>query len=151
VHRTADGRELLVRHGDDFDLLVRNARWLTRLGDRAIALSRLAGRALDLVRRALRRPPWSLADWLRSRVKRALLYVERFEEAAAAEARRRGLDGIVCGHVHHANLREIQGVLYANDGDWVDSCTALVEDWDGKLSILSLARRPAASVQAASR
>jgi len=136
VHRTVDGRELLVVHGDDFDACLREARWLTWLGDRAQGVCRTASAALDLARRLVGREPWRLADVLRARVKDALAYVERFERAAASEAARRGFDGIVCGHVHHASVREIGGVLYCNDGDWVESCTALVEHRDGRLEIL---------------
>jgi UDP-2,3-diacylglucosamine pyrophosphatase LpxH len=136
VHRTADGRELLVFHGDQFDLCIRNARWLAHLGDRAYQLCRLLNGAVNALRRSLGLSHWSLAGWLKQRVKGALSYVGSFEQAVAAEARRRGFDGVVCGHIHQAAIREVQGVLYCNDGDWVDSCTALVEDHAGRLSIL---------------
>ncbi|NOT30369.1 MAG: UDP-2,3-diacylglucosamine diphosphatase [Planctomycetes bacterium] len=140
THTTADGRELLVLHGDRFDACIRNARWLTLLGDQAYRACRWINGGLNLARRLFGLAPWSLADHLRGRVKDALAYVERFERAAAAEAKQRGFDGVVCGHVHHAAIREIDGVLYCNDGDWVDSCTALAEDHDGKLAILRLSR-----------
>jgi UDP-2,3-diacylglucosamine pyrophosphatase LpxH len=143
VHRTASGRELLVFHGDRFDLCIRNALWLSHLGDHAYRVCRLVGSGLDLARRRLGLRPWSLADWLKQRVKSALAYVDRFERAVAGEARRRGLDGVVCGHVHHAAIRDIDGILYCNDGDWVDSCTALVEDFSGRLSILQVSRAAA--------
>jgi len=146
VHCTADGRDLLIVHGDRFDLCIRNARWLAHLGDRAYQLAQLVNRGLNVLRRAFGAEPWSLAGWLKQRVKSALSYVDDFERALAAEARRRGFDGVVCGHVHHACIREVDGVLYCNDGDWVDSCTALVEDHAGKLSILSFARRPTREV-----
>jgi UDP-2,3-diacylglucosamine pyrophosphatase LpxH len=138
VHTTADGRRLLVVHGDGFDLVVRNARWLAHLGDRACALAKLLGHGLNAVRRLLGMGHWSLAGYVKRRVKSALSYVEDFELALAREARRRGFDGVVCGHVHQPALREIEGVLYCNDGDWVESCTALVEDQHGRLSILGM-------------
>jgi UDP-2,3-diacylglucosamine pyrophosphatase LpxH len=136
VHRTADGRALLVFHGDHFDLCIRNARWLAHLGDSAYRVCQLAIGVLNAVRRAFGKPHWSLADWLKRRVKSAISYVDSFENAVAAEARRRGFDGVVCGHIHQAALRDIDGLLYCNDGDWVDSCTALVEDHAGRLSLL---------------
>lgn len=150
THRTADGRELLVLHGDRFDACIRNARWLALLGDHAYRMCRRANGVINAVRRLFGRGHWSLADVLRRRVKHALSYVETFERSVAAEAGRRGFDGVVCGHVHHAGIREIEGVLYCNDGDWVDSCTALVEDHAGKLAILRLRRVSATEVLAAS-
>lgn len=142
VHRTADGRELLVTHGDQFDACVRNRRWLALLGDRAYE----ACQKLNVVLNALRKPlgygHWSLADYLKRRVKNAISYVGSYELAAASEARRRGFDGIVCGHIHHPALRTLEGLAYCNTGDWVDSCTALVEDAHGRLSLLSFADAP---------
>ncbi len=140
THRTADGRELLVLHGDRFDAWVQGGRWLGLLGDQAYRACRWVNAGLNHARRMLGLEPWSLAEWLRGRVQDALAYVDRFEHAAAAEAKRRGFDGVVCGHVHKPCLREIDGVLYCNDGDWVDSCTALVEDHQGKLALLRLSR-----------
>jgi UDP-2,3-diacylglucosamine pyrophosphatase LpxH len=139
-HTTVDGRELLVLHGDHFDACVRDARWLALLGDRAFRLGQWLGTGLSAVRRMLGLNHWSLAAYLKQRVKRAFSYVERFEHAVAAEARQRGFDGVVCGHVHHPTLRDVDGLLYCNVGDWVDSCTALVEDHAGKLAILRLSR-----------
>lgn len=149
THRTADGRELLVLHGDRFDACVRNARWLALLGDQAYRACRWLNAGLNLARRALGLAPWSLAEALRQRVKDAFAYVERFEHAAASEAKRRGFDGIVCGHVHQPAIRELEGVLYCNDGDWVDNCTALVEDHAGKLALLRLSRVSAPAAAAA--
>jgi len=146
VHSLADGRELLVTHGDQFDACVRNRRWLALLGDRAYE----ACQKLNIVLNALRRPlgygHWSLADYLKRRVKNAISYVGSYELAAAAEARRRGYDGIVCGHIHQPALRTIDGLAYCNTGDWVDSCTALVEDASGRLSLLSFAGSSAGGV-----
>jgi len=143
VHRTADGRRLLVQHGDAFDACLRGTAWLMHLGDRAYAACRAANRGLDALRRAFGREPWSLADWLRDQVKGSVAYVERFERAALHEARRRGFDGIVCGHIHHAAVREGDGLTYANSGDWVGSCTALAEDAGGRLRLLRAPARRA--------
>lgn len=136
VHTTADGRRFLVLHGDRFDGVVQNGRWLAKLGSRAyetlLALNGLVSQA----RRLLGLRYWSLAGWLKHRVKDAVSYIGSFEQAVAAEARRSGVDGMICGHIHHAEVREIAGVLYANCGDWVESCTALAEHHDGRLELL---------------
>jgi UDP-2,3-diacylglucosamine pyrophosphatase LpxH len=137
VHETAGGKKLLVIHGDLFDHVVKYARWLALLGDSAYALALTMNQWLNFVRRRLGYPYWSLSGYLKQRVKNAVDYVSRFEEALADEARRRGLDGVVCGHIHKAEIRDLGGVLYCNDGDWVESCTALVEHFDGSLAILN--------------
>lgn len=144
VHETADGRRLLVTHGDHFDACVRNRRWLALLGDRAYEACQYLNVVLNAVRRPFGFEHWSLADYLKRRVKNAISYVGSFELAVAAEARRRGFDGVVCGHIHHPALRDIDGFLYGNTGDWVDSCTALVEDHAGRITLLSCAGTDAA-------
>jgi UDP-2,3-diacylglucosamine pyrophosphatase LpxH len=136
VHVTADGRRLLVVHGDDFDGVVRYARWLALLGDWAYDLTIRLNHVFNLLRRRLGYPYWSLSAYLKFKVKNAVQFVGEFAEAIAAEARQRGVDGIVCGHIHHAEIRDLDGVLYCNDGDWVESCTALVEHFDGTLEII---------------
>jgi UDP-2,3-diacylglucosamine pyrophosphatase LpxH len=136
VHVTADGRRLLVIHGDAFDGIVRCARWLALLGDRAYEFTLKLNHVFNLARRRLGYPYWSLSAYLKFRVKNAVQFVSDYADAVAGEARKRGVDGIVCGHIHHAEIRDIGGVLYCNDGDWVESCTALVEHWDGRLEIL---------------
>ena len=140
IHLTADGRRLLVLHGDEFDGVVTYARWLAFLGDRAYNVALSANHWLNLVRRRLRLPYWSLSAYLKYKVKNAVQFVGRFESVVAAEACRRGMDGIVCGHIHHAEMRNIDGILYCNDGDWVESCTALVEHQDGRLEIIRFAQ-----------
>lgn len=137
VHVTADGRRFLVTHGDECDNAVRcGGPLLNWLGDWAYDLLLFANRWYNRWRRRLNHPYWSLASFLKQRIGRASAYIARFEAAAAHEAARRGLDGVICGHIHHAGLRDIQRVLYCNDGDWVESCTALVERGDGSLEIL---------------
>ena len=136
VHCTADGRWLLVLHGDEFDSIVRASPLLESVGNQAYSLALTLNRWLNTLRRALGYPYWSLSAFLKDRVKNAVKYVANFERAIAAEARRRGLDGVVCGHIHRAEIRDIDGITYCNDGDWVESCTALVEDFQGRLSLL---------------
>lgn len=140
IHETADGRRFLVLHGDQFDGVVQHARWLAFLGDYAYrALIRL-NTWFNHARRHLGFGYWSLSAFLKTRVKNALQFVENFEQAVADEARRRGVDGVICGHIHKAEMREIDGITYVNDGDWVESCTALVEHFDGRLEILEWAK-----------
>jgi UDP-2,3-diacylglucosamine pyrophosphatase LpxH len=135
-HRTADGRKLLVIHGDLFDAVVQGAKWLAYLGDQAYMLTLKLNRWFNHVRVTLGLPYWSLAQFLKQRVKNAVSYINHFEDALAAEARKRGFDGIVCGHIHKAEIRDIGGILYCNDGDWVESLTALVELESGELKII---------------
>lgn len=137
VHTTADGRRFLVMHGDECDSAVRcGGPVLNYLGDWAYDLLLFANRWYNRWRRRWNHPYWSLANFLKERIGRAAAYIARFEAAAAREAARRELDGVICGHIHHAALRDFNGVLYCNDGDWVESCTALAERPDGALEIL---------------
>jgi UDP-2,3-diacylglucosamine pyrophosphatase LpxH len=136
VHVTAQGRQLWVIHGDQFDGVVQCARWLAHLGDNMYEFTLRLNRHLNALRARMGLPYWSLSAFLKQKVKRALNYVTDFERAVAHEARRRGHQGVVCGHIHRAEMREIEGVLYCNDGDWVESCTALVEHFDGRLELV---------------
>jgi UDP-2,3-diacylglucosamine pyrophosphatase LpxH len=139
VHTTADGRALWITHGDLFDGVIQYAKWLAYLGDTAYEVLLKLNRHLNSLRARLGLPYWSLSKYLKLKVKRAVSYIGDFEAAVAHEARRRGMHGVVCGHIHHAEMREIDGVLYANDGDWVESLTALVEHADGRLEIVDWA------------
>jgi UDP-2,3-diacylglucosamine pyrophosphatase LpxH len=132
-------------HGDEFDGVVKYARWLALLGDWAYTLCLALNHWYNRVRRRLGYPYWSLSAYLKAKVKNAVEYVSNYEEAVAAEARKRGADGVVCGHIHKAEMRTIDGILYCNDGDWVESCTALVEHPSGQLEIIHWmeARQPA--------
>lgn len=142
LHRTADGRQLLVTHGDEFDVAVQASRFVARLGSRAYALLLRANYLLNAVRLRLGFPYWSLAGALKHKVKNAVQYIGSFEQAVVHEARRRQVDGLVCGHIHHAQIAEFDGVLYCNSGDWVESCTALAEHPDGSMEILEWAQHP---------
>ena len=136
VHVTADGRSLWIIHGDYFDAVVQCAKWLAYLGDNLYELTLRMNRHLNSLRGRLGLPYWSLSAFLKQKVKTALNYVTDFEVAVANEAKKRGHDGVLCGHIHRAEMRMINGVLYCNDGDWVESRTALVEHYDGRLEIL---------------
>jgi UDP-2,3-diacylglucosamine pyrophosphatase LpxH len=136
VHTLADGRSLWVTHGDHFDGVVQCARWLAIVGDNLYEFTLKLNRHLNSLRARMGLPYWSLSAYLKHKVKSALNYVTGFEEAVAQEARRRGHDGVVCGHIHRAEMRSIGGTLYCNDGDWVESRTALVESYDGTLELV---------------
>ncbi len=136
IHHTADGRRLLITHGDAFDVIVLYHKWLAFLGDQAYTLLLQANIVLNRLRRRLQLPYWSLSSYLKKRVKNAVAYVGEFEEAVAHAARDRKVDGVVCGHIHCAEIRQIGDITYMNDGDWVESCTALAEDFDGQIAII---------------
>ncbi len=135
VHVTRDGRRMLVMHGDAFDTAVRFSPALKLIGSALYSLILLANRPVNALRMVAGLPRWSLVSWLKARVGNAMTYVQRFEQAAAAAAAARKVDGIVCGHIHRPHVAQMDGVLYCNDGDWVEHCTALVEDRNGVLSI----------------
>ncbi|MGF1643685.1 MAG: UDP-2,3-diacylglucosamine diphosphatase [Thiotrichales bacterium] len=135
IHTTADGRRFLVLHGDQFDGVMQFARWLARIGDWAYEHLLALNTVYNRLRQWLGYPYWSLSAYLKHKTKSAVNFISAFEETLAREAKRRALDGVICGHIHHAEIREIDGVLYCNDGDWVESCTALIEAWDGTLRI----------------
>lgn len=136
IHETADGRRFLVTHGDHFDGIVSCAKWLALLGDAAYGFALGLNTWFNHLRRRMGLPYWSLSAYLKHKVKNAVAFISEYEQAIAEEARRRHVDGVVCGHIHHAEIRDIDGILYCNDGDWVESCTALVEHFDGRLEIL---------------
>jgi UDP-2,3-diacylglucosamine pyrophosphatase LpxH len=136
IHETADGRRLLVVHGDAFDGVVCYARWLAVLGDHAYTVALAVNHWFNQARRRLGYPYWSLSAYLKYKVKNAVRFIGDYESAVVEAARARGVDGVVCGHIHHAELRDQDGCLYANCGDWVESCSALVEHADGRLEVI---------------
>ena len=136
VHVTAAGKRLLVLHGDAFDGVVKYAKWLAHLGDGAYTFAIWLNHWFNVMRRRLGLSYWSLSAYLKHKVKNAVQYMDNFEKTMVDEARKHGVDGVVCGHIHHAQKTETAGFIYCNDGDWVESCTALVEHWDGSLEIL---------------
>jgi UDP-2,3-diacylglucosamine pyrophosphatase LpxH len=136
IHETADGKKLLIVHGDQFDIVVRNARWLAHLGDWAYDFAIWTNTWFNIFRRKFGLPYWSFSKWAKLKVKNAVNFIGDFEVMLAGEARKRGVDGVVCGHIHHATIREIDGVTYVNTGDFVESCTAIAEHFDGRLELL---------------
>lgn len=152
IHETADGRRLLVLHGDEFDAITLSHRWLAHVGDAAYTALMTLNRAVSAVRRKFGMPYWSLSKHAKAKVKNAVAFISRFEEIVAEAAGSRGVDGVVCGHIHTAEMRDIAGVAYYNDGDWVEGCNALVEHFDGTMEILNwgdeIARRDVAPATA---
>ncbi|MGE5152994.1 MAG: UDP-2,3-diacylglucosamine diphosphatase [Bdellovibrio bacteriovorus] len=149
IHETADGRRLLLVHGDAFDQVTRYHRWVAVLGDRAYNLLVRLNLLLSWVRRSLGVAGyWSLAGYAKRKVKTALQFIFDYEESAIRHVRERGLDGIVCGHIHWAAIKEIDGLLYANCGDWVDSCSAILEHLDGRLELVVWDGRPSLATEA---
>ena len=136
THTTADGRRFLVIHGDQFDVIVRHARWLAFFGDWAYETALFVNTHFNRLRRLLGFDYWSFSAWAKLKVKNAVNFIGSFERELAAEARRRGADGVICGHIHHAAIREIEGIAYVNTGDFVEPCSVVVEHDDGRLEIL---------------
>jgi len=141
IHTLANGKRLWVTHGDLFDGVMQHARWLAYVGDSAYTVILKLNRWFNAIRVRMGLPYWSLSQYLKHQVKNAVNFISAFEHVMTEEARRRDCDGVVCGHIHKAEIREINGILYANDGDWVESLTALVEDFDGNLKIIHWNRR----------
>ncbi|CAN1571215.1 UDP-2,3-diacylglucosamine hydrolase [Rhabdaerophilaceae bacterium] len=139
IHRGADGNDYLVLHGDEFDVVVAHARWLAFLGDWAYEVALWSNGIVNRVRRRMGLPYWSLSAWAKLKVKNAVNYIGNFEAFLASEAAQNSATGVICGHIHHAADRPIDGVRYMNCGDWVESCTALVEDYDGTFRIIRFA------------
>lgn len=137
VHTTATDKKLLVMHGDELDMIVRHSRFLAKLGSFAYEWLLDINHYVNGLRKIFNRSYWSLAAYVKYKVKNAVDYIGNFENAIAHLAKERGVDGVVCGHIHHAEIRDIDGILYCNDGDWVESCTSLIEHHDGQLELLN--------------
>lgn len=136
VHITADGRRLLITHGDAFDVITRYHAWIAMTGDALYEGTMRFNYWFNKGRRVLGMRYWSLSAFAKQHVKSAVNVVSTFEQSVAKECARRKLDGVVCGHIHHAEIREIEGVTYLNCGDWVESCTALAEHLDGRIELI---------------
>lgn len=141
VHEAVDGTKLLVVHGDLFDVVVVHARWLAHLGDWAYETALIINTAISFFRRKLGLPYWSLSAWAKNKVKTAVNFIGDFETCLANEARREGAQGVICGHIHHAAIRDIGGIRYINTGDWVESCTAVAEHHDGRFELIRFTER----------
>ncbi|MDV6343176.1 UDP-2,3-diacylglucosamine diphosphatase [Nitrosomonas sp. Is37] len=136
IYETVDSRKFWIIHGDYFDGVIQCAKWLAYVGDNLYEFTLKLNRYLNSLRARLGLPYWSLSRYLKHKVKTAVSYVTSFEQAVATETRRRGLDGVICGHIHHAEIRDIDGITYCNDGDWVESLSALVEHFDGRIELI---------------
>ena len=137
VHVGSDGRHYLVIHGDLFDVVIRHAPWLAHLGDSAYELAIWLNTHFNAIRRLFGLTYWSLSQWAKLKVKKAVNYIGAFESTLAGEARRHGCDGVICGHIHYATIHDEHGIRYMNCGDWVESCTALAEHEDGTFEIIT--------------
>lgn len=136
VHTTADGRRILLLHGDKYDTVVRNVRCLALLGDWAYDFALFLNRHISRVRRRLGLPYWSFSAYAKQKVKRAVNFISAFEHAVVADARRHDVHAVLCGHIHQPAMRVIDGITYLNTGDWVESCSAILEHMDGRLELV---------------
>lgn len=137
VHVTARGKRMLVLHGDRFDGVIACAKWLAYVGDSLYTVILKFNQVFNNWRARAGLPYWSLSQYLKLKVKNAVSYISSFEHALAAEAKKKGYDGVICGHIHKPEIRDINGILYCNDGDWVESLSALVEDHSGQLRLVT--------------
>lgn len=137
LHKGADGRTYLVLHGDEFDVVVRNARVLAYLGDWAYDMAIAINIGLAAIRRRLDMPYWSFSSWAKLQVKHAVNFIGEFQKVVTEEARRHDAQGVICGHIHHAVIEDIDGIRYINTGDWVESCTAIAEHHDGTMELIT--------------
>lgn len=142
THVTADGRTLLITHGDQFDGVIKCARWLGMLGEHVYDGILWLNRHFNALRRKFGLPYWSLAAYLKKQAGAAESHIDRFENAVVHDAERRGFDGVVCGHIHRARIAESRGIQYLNCGDWVESCTTLLEDHRGRFSLVHWSEQP---------
>lgn len=136
VHELKDGRKMLVCHGDEFDCISKYARWITVLGDHGYELLININRLYNWTRALFGMKYWSLSSYLKHKVKKAVNFISDFEQTLVTEARMKNLDGVICGHIHHAEIREYNGIIYCNTGDWVESHTAVIEHMDGILELV---------------
>lgn len=151
MHVAADGRRFLVIHGDLFDVVIKHARWLALLGSGAYEAAIMLNTMVNAVRRRFGFTYWSLSSWAKLKVKNAVNFIGEFESVLSAEASRHGAHGVICGHIHHATIRDIDGLTYINCGDWVESCTAVAEHFDGTFEIITMASREIVPVKLPAR
>lgn len=137
LHETAEGKRILILHGDEFDSVVQHNRWLALLGDAAYGYLIYLNRMLNAGRRIFGMPYWSLSGYVKGRVKNAVNYICSFEEAVVHYAKQQKVDGVICGHIHQPAIKNLQGIQYYNTGDWIENCTALVEQEDGQICLIN--------------
>ena len=136
IHETADKRRFYILHGDVFDSAVTCGKFASLFGDHLYDFLLWCNRTVNRVRVRLGMPYWSLANYIKSRVRNALSYIEQYQAAVIHTAKNEGVDGVICGHIHHADVANRDGILYCNTGDWVESCTAITEKHDGEISLV---------------
>jgi UDP-2,3-diacylglucosamine pyrophosphatase LpxH len=136
IHITVDDKPILVIHGDQFDAVIKNAKWLAHLGSWAYDVAMALNNLVTRVRNWFGLPYWSLSAWAKYKVKEAVNFIGNYEETLASFAKTQEVTGVICGHIHHANISEFNGIKYYNCGDWVESCTAIVEHHDGKFELI---------------
>jgi UDP-2,3-diacylglucosamine pyrophosphatase LpxH len=136
IHETVDGRKLLVIHGDIFDQITLKAKWLYYLGDNAYSLAMWINLVYNNMRRKLGKPYWSLSAVLKQNVKKAVNFINSFEHYIALHTKELGCCGVVCGHIHSATIKKFENIDYYNCGDWVESCTAIIEHYDGHMELI---------------
>jgi len=137
IHQGLDGKRYLVMHGDQFDAVIKNMKWLAHIGSWMYDLTISLNVIVNKVRHILKLPYWSLSAWAKYKVKQAVNFIGDYEENLSLYAASKNVHGIICGHIHHANIRAIADTTYMNCGDWVESCTALVEHTDGRWEIIN--------------
>ncbi|HWB60360.1 MAG TPA: UDP-2,3-diacylglucosamine diphosphatase [Chthoniobacteraceae bacterium] len=143
IHETADKRRLLIMHGHELDTVVQNIKWLAYVGDFGYQLLLKLNRPVNFVRKLFGREYWSLSAYVKKSVKNAVSFIGQFEEAIVRYSKEYKVDGVVCGHIHSPVIRKIENVDYYNSGDWVESCSVLLEDYEGKISLLTNVQPPA--------
>jgi UDP-2,3-diacylglucosamine pyrophosphatase LpxH len=136
VHVGVDGKIYYVTHGDQFDVVTTNAKWLSHLGSWAYDVSIMISLGLNKIRQTLGMPYWSLSSYLKQTVKESVNFIGNYEETLSDYVKKKGFDGIICGHIHHAKIRQIGDMTYMNCGDWVESMTAIVEHYDGRFELI---------------
>lgn len=136
IYESVDGRRILITHGDQFDAVITNAKWLAHIGSWAYDLAIVINTAINKIRNLFNLSNWSLSSWLKYKVKEAVNFIGDYEDNLSNYAKNMHAEGVVCGHIHHANIRMIGDIQYLNCGDWVESCTALVEHMDGSFEII---------------
>ncbi|MFA5241726.1 MAG: UDP-2,3-diacylglucosamine diphosphatase [Sulfuricella sp.] len=138
IHTAADGKRYLLTHGDAYDQVTRHHKWVAILGDMAYNMLVYLNGWLSWLRRTLRRPGyWSLAGYAKRKVKTAVNFIFDFEDSVIHHVRESGLDGVICGHIHWPMKKDVGGLVYLNCGDWVDSCTAIIEHMDGRMELIA--------------
>jgi UDP-2,3-diacylglucosamine pyrophosphatase LpxH len=136
VHVGVDGKLYLIIHGDQFDAVISHAKWLSHIGSWAYDVSIIINIYLNKIRKLFGMPYWSLSSYLKQTVKESVNFIGDYESTLSNYVKSKKLNGVVCGHIHHANISDMNGIRYMNCGDWVESCTALVEHYNGSFEII---------------